>query len=303
MSLPSHDPGKSHPSGCSEAAPTTVRSPQEGTAAVPAAFTFDLAALSDVGSERSNNEDACGSHVESSVHALVVVADGVGGYEGGELASRTAVDVTLATYRDSPVAWGAPKRLYRAVQQANIEIYDRAIVVPELRHMATTIVAAAVDRGVLYAAHVGDSRLYLIRDGRIRQLTKDHTIVAERARLGLIGRERAREHPERSTLTRSVGPELIVAIDKLTTTLVQGDTLVLCTDGLYNVLGDEQLQSLVGDLGAEAACRALIDAANARGTIDNITAGVFRMTGTTPPLENVGGLRGRLRKLFGSSRR
>jgi len=277
----------------------TSRSSAAPAGDVATEFAFDLAALTDPGTERPNNEDACGSHVESAVEGLVVVADGLGGYEGGELASRTAVDVTLTAYRESPVGWGVPKRLYRAVQQANIEIYDRAIVVPELRHMATTLVAAAVERGVLYAAHVGDSRLYLVRDGRIRQLTKDHTLIAERARFGLISQERARMHPERSTLTRSVGPELIVAIDKLSMPLVQGDVLILCSDGLYNVLEDARLANLVTGLEAVAACRALIDAANSAGTNDNITAALFRMTGPTPAREDSGRLRTRIRRLFG----
>src|SRR5882757_1329594 len=99
---------------------------------------FDLALLSDVGTERPNNEDACGHFVESPSSGVFVVADGVGGYEGGELASQMAVLVTLAAFRDSPPSWGPGKRLYRAVQQANIEIHDRAVVVPELRGMSTT---------------------------------------------------------------------------------------------------------------------------------------------------------------------
>jgi len=272
----------------------------EASLAAQPEFAFDLAVLSDVGTERPNQEDASGSYVESPVHGVIVVADGLGGYEGGELASRMAVDVTLATYRESAASLGVAKRLYRAVQQANFDIYDRVIVVPELRRMATTVVAFAVDRGVLYAAHVGDSRLYLVRDGRIRQLTKDHTVVADKMRLGILSEEKAREHPERGTLTRSVGPELIVAIDKLTTPLIQHDVLIACSDGLYNVLSDDEMAAIARELGAEAACRALVDTANSRGTIDNLTAAVFRMVGPTPRQEGGGGFRARIRKLFGS---
>ncbi|SRR5258708_2750870 len=112
-------------------------------------LAFDLATLSDVGSERANNEDCCGTWVDGAKSALLAVADGVGEYEGGELASQTAIEVTLKAYSESPASWGALKRLHRAVQQANIEIYDRAIVVPELRRMATTITAVVIDAGEL----------------------------------------------------------------------------------------------------------------------------------------------------------
>src|SRR5580693_10214917 len=167
-----------------------------------------FATLSDCGTERGNNEDACGTYVANPTHVVLAVADGVSGEEGGEIASRAAVDVTLRAYKESPASWGPLRRLYRAAQQANIEIHDRALVVTELRRMSTTLTAIAVDGGMLHAAHVGDTRLYLIRGGTISQKTKDHTVAANRQRLGLMSAKRARNHPERSTLTRSVGREL-----------------------------------------------------------------------------------------------
>ena len=260
---------------------------------------FELATLSDVGNERSNNEDCCGSSIEGADSALLAVADGVGGYEGGELASQMAIEVTLKSYSESPVSWGALKRLHRAVQQANIEIHDRTLVVPELRRMATTITAAVIDRGELFAAHVGDTRLYLLRGDRMTQLTKDHTVVGDRLRLGLLSAERARAHPDRSTLTRSVGPELIVAVDKISMPLEQGDILLLCTDGLYNVLEEGDMHALIYDAYASTAVKRLIDAANHKGSIDNLTAGVLRVTGELPSRETGTGLRHRVRKLFG----
>ena len=110
------------------------------------------------GTERGDNEDACGWYVESQTHVLVAVADGVSGEAGGEIASRTAIDVTLRAYKESSASWGALKRLYRAAQQANIEIHDRALVVTELRRMATTLTAAVVEGGMVHAAQCGDSR-------------------------------------------------------------------------------------------------------------------------------------------------
>jgi protein phosphatase len=242
---------------------------------------FELALLSDVGTNRENNEDSCGHYVESPESVIFAVADGIGGYEGGEVASAMAIAVTIESYRESPPAWGPSKRLHRAVQRANIEIHNRALTVPELRRMGTTLTAAVVDAGVLHAAHVGDCRLYLIRRGKIRQITKDHTMVQERVRMGLMSVDRARHHPERSALTRSIGHELIVSVDRITLPLAQHDRLIVCSDGLHGVLQDRELEQMVRDHGADEACRRLVEIANQRGTADNLTVGVFTMLGET----------------------
>lgn len=249
------------------------------------------------GTERAHNEDACGSLVESPTRVLVAVADGVSGAQGGEVASRTAIDVILRTFHLSPSKWGVPKRLVRAVQQANIEIYDRALVVTELRGMSTTLTAVVVDGGMAYAAHVGDSRLYLVRGDRIMQKTKDHTVSAERRRLGLLSARGAQNHPERSTLTRSLGRELIAAVDRIEFPVALGDVLLLCSDGLYNVLANEDLRTLLAGRTPDAACQALVDAANARGTPDNLTAAVLAATIEAP--ESRPTLRGSLARLLG----
>jgi PPM family protein phosphatase len=249
---------------------------------------FDLAVLSDAGTDRPDNEDACGYFIESPQAALMVVADGIGGYEGGEIASRMAVEVTLEAYRQSPPTWGAARRLHRAVQRANIEIHNRAIAVPALRRMGTTLTAAVVEDGRLSAAHVGDCRLYLARRGRILQITKDHTVVAEHVRMGLMSAARARNHPERSMLSRSLGHELIVSVGRFSMPLMTGDRLLMCSDGLHNVLEERELELLLRSGDAAGACKALIDAANARGSADNLTAAVFVMNGATPFAATVG---------------
>jgi len=171
-----------------------------------AAFAFDMAAVSHPGTERNDNEDACVTHRESDQCGLVAVADGVSSYEGGEVASQRATEVVVRFFKEQGPGVATMKRLVRAVQQANIEIYDTAVVVPQLRTMCTTLTALVLDRGEALAAHVGDSRLYLIREGQILQLTKDHTVAAERASasLGLMSKERLRNHPDRCVLTRSV---------------------------------------------------------------------------------------------------
>jgi len=260
---------------------------------------FDIFLLSDVGTDRADNEDACGHLVEGEDTVVFAVADGMGGYEGGEVASAMAVEITLQAWRDSPFEWGAAKRLARAAQQANIEIHNRALAVPELRMMGTTLTAAAVDRGMLSAVHVGDCRLYLIRGDRIVQLTKDHTVTGERVRMGLMSEDAARFHPERSVLTRNLGHDLIASVDRITMPLVRDDRIVLCSDGLYNVLREAEIESAIRGLDSEQACRRLVDAANDRGTADNLTAAVFTMLAETGHAPAPVGLRARLRALFG----
>ncbi|HEX4338611.1 MAG TPA: protein phosphatase 2C domain-containing protein [Polyangiaceae bacterium] len=266
-----------------------VHGPASVVVADEPGLSFELALATDVGSERENNEDAFGFFVESKASVVFAVADGVGGYEGGELASRMAIDGTLDSYRGSPAAFGPAKRLARAAQRANIAIYDRAVVVTELSRMATTLTAVAVEGGVLHAVHVGDCRLYLVRDGRITQLTKDHTVAAGRVRLGVLAKEKLRTHPERGTLTRSVGTELIVAVDRLATPLVQGDKVLVASDGLHGKLTDDELAEIVQRERAPVACRALLDAANVRGTEDNLTAVVYTQTGEVAPAPAPGG--------------
>ncbi len=236
---------------------------------------FELAALSDVGCARPNNEDFCAHFIASPTEAVFAVADGVGGYDGGEVASQMAVEITLSAYRESPPSWGPAKRLYRAVQRANIEIHNRALAVPELRRMATTLTAAVVAGGILNAVHIGDCRLYLLRGGRIQQLTKDHTVIGERVRLGLISERDARQHPERSALSRCLGRELIASLDRLTIALRANDKLILCTDGLHGVLEDRELDHLSRGLLPADACRRLIEEANGRGAPDNVTVAVL----------------------------
>jgi len=253
---------------------------QEGTGA--AAFALEIAAISEIGPVRTRNEDRCGYHQPDHAMALVVVADGVSSFPAGDVASQMAVDATLRTFREKDTDKKLDVRLSRAVQQANIDIHDLALTVPELRGMATTVTAVAVDRGMIAAAHVGDSRMYLIRRGRALQLTKDHTV-------------------RRSVLTRSVGRDLIVAIDRLTRPLERDDVLVICTDGVHNVLRPVDFAELATGVGSAAACRALLDAAIARRTNDNVTAAVLRMVGPRPDVQPARGVGAKLRRLIGRS--
>jgi serine/threonine protein phosphatase PrpC len=264
----------------------------------PIPESFELAMLSDVGTNRSNNEDSCAHFIEAPDAVAFAVADGVGGYEGGEVASKMAIEITLKSYRESPREWGAGKRLHRAVQTANIEVYNFALAVPDLRRMATTLTAVAIENGVLNAAHIGDCRLYLVRAGKITQMSKDHTVVGERVRMGLMSEERAKNHPDRSALLRSLGRELIASVDRITMALRKGDELILCSDGLYNVIEAPEMVSLTREFSAEEACKKLIRNANNRGTPDNLTVALFKQLGETPEVEPPSGLFGKLKNLL-----
>jgi protein phosphatase len=264
----------------------------------PVSEAFELAMLSDIGTNRSNNEDFCGHLIEGTNCIVFAVADGVGGYEGGEVASKMAVEITLKVYGESPPGWGASKRLHRAVQNANIEVYNFSSTVPELRRMATTLTAVAIENGTLNAAHIGDCRLFLCRGGKITQMSKDHTVVGERVRMGLMTEARAKHHPDRSVLLRSLGRELIVSIDRITMPLRKGDELFLCSDGLYTVIEPEELVTLTREFPALKACEKLIRNANDRGTGDNLTVAFFRQLAETPHVSPPEGLLGRLKQLF-----
>jgi serine/threonine protein phosphatase PrpC len=259
---------------------------------------LDVAALTDVGTQRPHNEDACTAWLEAPDRAVLAVADGVSLAEAGEVASSLAIEVLLRAYREEPATAPAGQRLYRAVQQANIEIYDKAVAVPELRGMSTTLTAAVVDGDQLTVVHVGDSRLYLLRDGQLEALTKDHTVAAEKARYGLLSKEKLRDHPDKSVLTRSVGRELIVSRDRTGRPVRQGDVLLACSDGLHGVLDDQAMAGLLAGRSATEACRALVAAANQLGTPDNLSAVVLRVTGPVT-LRPAPGLGSTLKRLAG----
>jgi protein phosphatase len=264
-------------------------------------YALEVAVVSDAGTERPDNQDYGALELMGESGALVVLADGVSGQAGGATASRMAVESTFRSYQEQASHLSPSKRLWRAVQQANIDVYDFSVVVTDLRGMGTTLTAVAIERGQLAAAHVGDSRLYLVRDQTITQLTKDHTVTGDKIRMGLLSEERARHHPERSTLTRCLGRELIVGLDRFTRRVRQGDTFVLCTDGLYNALEESEIARIVRDRDAVSSCRQLVDAANQLGTLDNVTAAVVQMTGPIPEADGETGLpqrglMGRLRR-------
>ncbi|MCW2974007.1 MAG: Stp1/IreP family PP2C-type Ser/Thr phosphatase [Thermoleophilia bacterium] len=232
-----------------------------------------IAAGTDVGQRRDHNEDA---HVAS--FPLVAVADGVGGSAKGEVASQLALD-TLRTRVDriahAPSADEAVREMEAAVVLANRAVHDAQLTDDSLRGMATTLVAAVVrGGGELVVGHVGDSRLYVLSAAGARQVTEDHSIVAELVRTGRIEAADAPHHPQRNVITRALGPEPDVSVDAFVLHVGPGDWVLLCSDGLTEHVGDGELARAVLDAGPDhpqEAVTRLIEQANLRGGSDNIT--------------------------------
>jgi serine/threonine protein phosphatase PrpC len=229
--------------------------------------------LTDVGLVREGNEDAIGSW-QYGEGILFAVADGLGGHNSGEVASARALEV-LAREMVGVSASGPPmKSLKRAVQQANLEVYQKSITVPELHRMGTTLTASLVMGNTLVAAHIGDCRLYLYREGVLSQLTKDHTSVQEQVEYGILSPDEARTHPDRHKLTNFLGHDLITSVDTLKMDLQAKDVLVQCSDGIHDVLSESDLTELLREGRSEAACRAAFQRSQEAGSPDNMSVQV-----------------------------
>ena len=229
--------------------------------------------LTDPGCVRAENEDAVG-HWSHEDGLLFAVADGLGGHEAGEIASTLALEVLAREMERAPGSWPVAKRLRRAIQEANLELYNKAVAVPELRGMGTTLTATVVVGGTLVAAHVGDCRLLLLREGAATQLTKDHTWVWEQVQYGLLSPEKARTHPRRHVITRCLGRELIPAIDVLSIDLRSGDVLAQMSDGVHAALPEAEIVELLKAHRPEPACRALVRRGREEGGEDNLSVQV-----------------------------
>lgn len=222
----------------------------------------------DTGRVRARNED---TFLVDLAAGLVVVADGMGGHAAGDVASQTAV----ARLAD---AFHASGDLPAAVGAANHALIERARQSAELTGMGTTITAVYLQSNLLHCAHVGDSRLYRLRAGRLTQLTRDHTVAEDMIEQGALTRAAAMGHPLSSMLTRAIGSRTEVEVDAFTESLEKGDLLLLCSDGLSGLVSDEDLTVLLGqELELELLAGQLIEAANLRGGTDNITVVLVRV--------------------------
>ena len=228
-----------------------------------------LAGASHAGSVREANQDSFFIDLTPN-GALALVADGMGGHVSGELASQKARDVLAGALRTGHRY--PPLAVAEAVQQANLEIFDHAETHPVDRGMGTTLTLVLIDDHLALVGHVGDSRAYLVRDETIRQLTQDHSWVADRVRQGLLNNDEAKRHGWRNIITNSLGTQNSVRLELTALTLRAGDRLLLCSDGLTLLLSDEALLEVVSQNPPEEAVHDLVRRANERGSPDNVTA-------------------------------
>ncbi len=233
------------------------------------------AARTDVGRRRSTNEDCYAIAAELG---YFVVADGMGGHKAGQLASQLAAEAAVRALEAlEGSAATLTEKLRCTVAAANREIYVAAQTKAEFAGMGTTLVSLLAAEGRIALAHVGDSRAYLVRGGRIRQLTDDHSVVGELVRRREITESAAREHPHRHVLTRAVGVRREVAPDLAELTSSPGDLFILCSDGLTGLVHDEEIaEAANAGTDLDAICAQLVDLANERGGEDNITIVLVR---------------------------
>jgi protein phosphatase len=244
--------------------------------------TLELAACTDCGRVRPNNEDCVATAPKIG---LAVLADGMGGHNAGEIAAEMAVRSTMQSLAD---AWPASTAsalltaesiLIGAIERANDEIFDAASRERRYQGMGTTIVVALWHGARVSIAHVGDSRAYRLRDGKLALLTRDHTVVRERFDKGLMTLEQTRTAANRNVLTRAVGIEAAVAVEVSTHDVKPRDVYLLCSDGLHDMLSDRAIEQILIEAAAPAAAaaEALLHAANAAGGLDNVSAIVVRV--------------------------
>jgi serine/threonine protein phosphatase PrpC len=246
----------------------------------------ELANLSDAGCARDNNEDYF-CYYEPDADAaflrtgrLALVADGMGGARAGQVASRLAGDTIRDVYTAS-VAPNPLDRLIDAFSAAHQTVADQASGNPAWQGMGTTCTAVVIRDGYAYFAHVGDSRLYLIRGSTVLCLTRDHTAVNRLIEQGVITPEEAVDHPQQHVLTAALGagPDVHADLSQAPIPLEPGDVLLLCTDGLWNLVGDQELSDITATRSLDKACQNLVETAKRRGGPDNITLQLLRYTG------------------------
>ncbi len=235
--------------------------------------------ISDIGKVRESNQDCFAVSVDGAQPVWAVVCDGMGGANGGYFASSNAVgafshsmDINFEGLKSKQIE----NVMCEAVENANAEIYKTACEQPDLSGMGTTLVAAVVLGDGAHIIHVGDSRAYLVSDEKITRLTSDHSVVQQLVDLGQITEEEARVHPEKNMITRAVGVKGEVSADANSIKLHKNDAILLCTDGLSNLVSENEMQDIVWSEEPEDAAEKLIALALLRGGTDNATAVIIK---------------------------
>jgi PPM family protein phosphatase len=258
-----------------------------------------IAGATHVGVVRRVNQDAWSRHDDPERgEILLVVADGLGGHRGGEVASRMATELLGPLVANGDAH--APERLIRAVEEANRQIHEESRADYTLEGMGTTVVCVLLAcGGECWVAHVGDSRLYRLRNGSVEPLTEDHSLVAALVRQGVLSVEEARHDPRRNQILRALGVRKDVEVDVARIDPQPGDVYLLCSDGLHGLVGEQQMRALAEELeDLEATVARLIDAANQAGGTDNVTCLMARFPERSAPRH----WPGRLAALFASAR-
>ena len=250
-------------------------------------YSVTWAARTDLGRVRENNEDKFDFYLPEDNPTLAIrgrlwgLADGMGGHAAGQIASEWALKTALRNYYSSPQG-DIPAALTRAITEANTLIFQASRQLANKNGMGTTLILTVLHENTLHIAHVGDSRVYLLRNGVLSGLTSDHSWVEEQVRLGTMSREEAEKSPYRNYILRSVGVEAGVVPELNTETVQEGDIYLLCSDGLCGVISDEAIQDILSTHASSnlsKACLDLVDAANDKGGKDNITAVIMRVDG------------------------
>jgi PPM family protein phosphatase len=263
--------------------PQPAGSDEPETWVEPIQYAVVTSLLSDVGCQRQVNEDN-GRYITpsdpdllSKKGMLFVVADGMGGHSGGEIASRLAVDVITRTYYQETA--DVQTSLKTAILEANSAIFDEAFKNRSLYGMGTTCTAFVLKEGFAFAAHVGDSRLYLLRNKEIYLMTEDHSAVMQMVKRGLLNLQQARNHPDKNIILRALGSHATVDITTWNQPLPArvGDQFLLCSDGLYDLVEDKEMQEILLENQPHTACGKLIALAKERGGHDNITVGIISL--------------------------
>lgn len=236
-------------------------------------------AKTDIGKARKMNQDFY--RASAALPPLFILCDGMGGHLSGDIASRSAAESAEAFIRmqsalDLSEAKAA-RILKNAVSYANKIVYNRAKTTEDFSGMGTTMDICLVDFDILYIAHVGDSRVYLFRGGELSQLTKDHSLVEEMVESGMLSKSEAENHPNKNVITRAVGTNFSVKNDFITLPLQKDDMILMCSDGLSNMLSESEMKNLlISDGNLDTVAENLVNRANENGGRDNITAIVFK---------------------------
>lgn len=245
---------------------------------------MDLGSYTDLGKSRPINEDDfyVSEYVEELDTVYALVADGMGGHNAGEIASAMAVEEISTFVNQNFTPQVKPDKvkdlLVAAINSANRKVYETSNEEDRCRGMGTTVTACFLLAGNAVIAHAGDSRAYIIRGGTIHKITSDHSLVSELLEKGQITPEQARNHPQKNVITRAVGTDSSIEIDVFEFTVQPEDIILLCTDGLTNMLYDQELLKIISSaVSMQEAAVNLVDAANGQGGLDNITAVLLKV--------------------------